>query len=166
MPVAALGTLAALALASLTVATLTFARAIVLGIVFAIPAAGLLLLRDLTVLLLRVLAVLATVVPALAAVDETALGLDHAVIVVGILEIGLGLDAIANGGRFTRECLIFIEDLVGVAAHTDVGAAAVEDLIPVRRPVRVVIMLWFMIVVAAAATIAAAARALTIVGSH
>jgi hypothetical protein len=54
---------------------------------------------------------------------------------------------------------------MGIAAHTDVGPAAVKDLVPVRRTIGIV--MWFVMVSAttttAAATIATAARPLTIV---
>ncbi len=50
--------------------------------------------------------------------------LDHAVVVVGVLQIGFGQDAIARGCRLTGQRLVFVEDLVGIAADPDVGAAA------------------------------------------
>ncbi|HEX9556556.1 MAG TPA: hypothetical protein VF991_08680 [Reyranella sp.] len=54
---------------------------------------------------------------------------------------------------------------MSVAAHPDIGPAAVEDLVAIGRTVGIV-MLWFVMVAAATAaatTIATAARSLTIV---
>ena len=56
---------------------------------------------------------------------------------------------------------------MGIAAHADVGSAAVKDLVSIGRTVGVVIVLLVMVAAAAtAATIATAARPLTIVWSH
>src|SRR5690606_28461011 len=70
------------------------------------------------------------VAPALiAARDKPAHRLDHTKIMVGVLPIGLGRDPIARGGRFAGQRLVLVEDLVGVAAHTHVGTAAIENLV-------------------------------------
>jgi hypothetical protein len=119
--------------------------------------------------LLTVLA--GAITPALiaAAGDKAAHGLDHAEIVVGILPVGLGRDPIARGGRLARQRLVFVEDLVGVAAHAHIGTAAVEDLVSIGRAVRIVIVLLLVLIVAAAttaSTTAAATRPLPIVWSH
>ncbi len=104
------------------------------------------------------------------ALDEAALGLDHPIIVIGILPIGLGQNAITGGRRLSGQRLIFVENLVRVAANPDVGATAIENLISIGRTVRIVILGLVMVVVStaatAAATIATAARPLTIVWSH
>ena len=104
------------------------------------------------------------------ALDEAALGLDHPVIVIGILPVGLGQNAITGGRRLSGQRLIFVENLVRVAANPDVGAAAIENLIPISRTVGIVILGLVMVVVSTAATAAAttatAARPLTIVWSH
>ena len=104
------------------------------------------------------------------ALDEAALGLDHPIIVIGILPVGLGQNAIAGGRRLSGQRLIFVENLVRVAANPDVGATAIENLISISRTVRIVILGLVMVVVStaatAAATIATAARPLTIVWSH
>ena len=56
---------------------------------------------------------------------------------------------------------------MSIAAHADVGSAAVKDLVSIGRAVGVVVVLLLVMVAAAtAATIAAAARPLTIVWSH
>jgi len=52
-----------------------------------------------------------------------------------------------------------------VAAHPDIWAAAVENLVPIGRTVGIV-MLFMMMATATAATTAAAARPLPIVWSH
>ena len=104
------------------------------------------------------------------ALDEAALGLDHPIIVIGILPVGLGQNAITGGRRLSGQRLIFVENLVRVAANPDVGATAIENLISIGRTVRIVILGLVMVVVStaatAAATIATAARPLTIVWSH
>ena len=104
------------------------------------------------------------------ALDEAALGLDHPIIVIGILPVGLGQNAIAGGRRLSGQRLILVENLVRVAANPDVGATAIENLISIGRTVRIVILGLVMVVVStaatAAATIATAARPLTIVWSH
>jgi len=104
------------------------------------------------------------------ALDEAALSLDHPIIVIGILPVGLGQNAITGGRRLSGQRLIFVENLVRVAANPDVGATAIENLIPIGRTVRTVILGLVMVAVptaaTAAATTATAARPLTIVWSH
>lgn len=104
------------------------------------------------------------------ALDEAALSLDHPIIVIGILPVGLGQNAITGGRCLSGQRLIFVENLVRVAANPDVGAAAIENLISISRTVRIVILGLVMVVVSTAATAAAttatAARPLTIVWSH
>ena len=103
------------------------------------------------------------------ALNEPAHRLDHPIVVIGILPIGLGQDAIARGRRFAGQCLVFVEDLMRVAAHPDVGTAAVEDLVSIGWAVRIVMLLVVVLTTTAsttAATIATAARSLTIVWSH
>jgi len=104
------------------------------------------------------------------ALDEAALSLDHPIIVIGILPVGLGQNAITGGRRLSGQRLVFVENLVRVAANPDVGAAAIENLVSISRTVRIVILGLVMVVVSTAATAAAttatAARPLTIVWSH
>ena len=119
-------------------------------------------------LLLAGLAFLAAFAPTLVvALHEAAHGLDHAKVVIGILPIGLGQDAVTRGRSLACQGLVLVEDLVRVAADPDVGAAAVEYLVTIRRTVRIVMLLLVMVAATtAAATIATAARPLTIVWSH
>jgi hypothetical protein len=126
----------------------------------------------LPLLLLRILlAALFVAIADVVALTETAHGLDHAEIVVGVLPIGLGLDSVARSRRFPGQRLVLVENLMGVAANPDVGTAAVEHLISIGRAIGIVV-LFVVVVVAtttsatAAATIATAARSLTIVWSH
>ena len=53
---------------------------------------------------------------------------DHAIVVLGMLVEILGRDPVPCGARVARHRQIFLEDLIGVAADTDVGPAAVEGL--------------------------------------
>src|SRR5262245_7453125 len=113
--------------------------------------------------LLSRLAFLAGFAPTLVvALAEATHALDHAEIVVGILPVGFRHDAIAGRSRLSRQRLVLVKDLVGVATDPHVGPAAVEDLVAVRRTVGIV-MLLVMMAATTAATIATAARPLTIV---
>ena len=127
-------------------------------------------LPALTLLLRRRLALFAAIAPTLVvALAEAAHGLDHAEIVVGVLPVGLGQDAVARCRRLAGQRLVLVEHLVGVAADPDVGSAAVKELVAIGRTIGIV-MLRLVVVAAAtataAATIATAARSLTIVWSH
>lgn len=124
--------------------------------------AGLLTLLPGLSLLLAVLATLAPVV----ALDEAAHGLDHAVIVVGVLEIGFGEDAIAGRGRLAGQRLVLVEDLMGIAADPDVGTATIENLVSIGGTAGTVMLRLVMVTATTAATTATAARPLTIVWSH
>ena len=143
------------------------------GLGIAAPVAGLrsalplLRLAGLLTLLPRLLAVFATLAPVVAR-NEAAHGLDHAEVMVGVLEIGFGEDAIAGGGRFAGQRLVLVEDLVGIAADPDVGTAAIENLVSIGSATGAVMLGLVMVIVATAtaATTATAARPLTIVWSH
>lgn len=112
------------------------------------------------------LSFLAAVAPSLVVpVGEAAHRLDHSEIVIRVLPIGLGHDAVTGRGRFARQRLVLVEHLVRIATHPHIRTAAVENLVSIRRSIGVV-MLLVMTVAATAATIAAAARPLTIVWSH
>ena len=69
---------------------------------------------------------------------------------------------------FAGQRLVFVEHLMGVAAHPQVRPAAIEDLVSIGRTIGIVIVMLLVMVTAAtaAATIATAARPLTIVWSH
>src|SRR5215813_9139207 len=127
-------------------------------------AVGLIGLAWLARLLLRGLTLLAgTVAPTLVvALAEAAHALDHAEVVIGILPIRLRQDAVARSRRLARQCLVFVEHLMGIAAHADVGTAAIEYLVAIGRPVGIV-MLLVMVAAATAAPTATAARPLPIV---
>jgi hypothetical protein len=141
---------------------LTIARPMSIAIGLRWRATGLALLLG------RSLAVLAgAIAPTLVvALAETAHRLDHAEVVIGVLPIGFGHDPIARRRRLAGQRLVLVEHLVRVAADPDIGTAAVEDLVPVGRPVRIVMLLVMMTAASAAATTATAARPLTIVWSH
>lgn len=128
--------------------------------------------------LLRLAAVFRALAPALVvAISEATAdshGLDHAEIVLRILPIRLGQDAVARSRRLTGQRLVLVEDLMRVAAYPDVGTTAVEKLVAVGRTVRIVVMLGLAVVRTTAATATAAptaavttaARSLPIVRSH
>ena len=141
-------------------ATMTVIIAIAVGLLLRIALLATLLLRVALLALLTFLAALAPVV----ALDEAAHALDDAEVVISVLIISFGSDSIARGRRFTRQRLVLVEHLMGVATHPDVRTAAVENLVSIGRAVRVVTVV--LLLVMAAATIAAAARPLTIVWSH
>src|SRR3954470_23058418 len=60
-------------------------------------------------------------------------GVDDAVIVLRMLVIVLGRDAIAGRRCVARQRQIFLEHLVGIAAHPDIGTIGVERLVPQRH---------------------------------
>lgn len=128
-----------------------------------VGSAGLLALLAGLTLLLAIFAAF----PALVALHEAAHGLDHAVIMIGVLVIGFGENAIAGRGRLAGQRLVLVEDLVRIATNPDVGAAAVENLVSIGRAVGIVVLGLVMVGVATAATATAtAAGPLTIVWSH
>lgn len=57
-------------------------------------------------------------------------GVDHTVIVLGVLVVVLGRDAITRRGCVARHGQVFLQDLVGIAADPDFRPAAVEGLGP------------------------------------
>ena len=122
------------------------------------------LLLRVVLLRLTVLAVAPTlIVPR----DEAAHGLDHPIVVIGILPIGFGRDPVAGRGGLAGQGLVLVEHLMRVAAHPYVRPAAIENLIPIGWTVRVLgVVLLVMLVTAATAAIAAATRPLPIVWSH
>ena len=126
------------------------------------------LLRLAWLLRITLLAFLTALAPALIiAMGEATHGLDHPEIMVGVLPVRFRHDPIARRRRFAGQRLVFVEHLVGVAADPYVGAAAIEDLVSVRRAVGIVaVMLLMMAMAAATTTTATAARPLTIVWSH
>ena len=69
--------------------------------------------------------------PALLAVSAVALaiGVDDPEIVLGMLKVVLGGDAIAGCLRVTRQGEIFFQHLVGIAADSHLGPVAVEGLV-------------------------------------
>lgn len=58
---------------------------------------------------------------------------DHAVIVLGVLIEILGGDPVARRARVARQRQILLEHLIGVAADTHIGPAAVEGLRALRH---------------------------------
>ena len=57
-----------------------------------------------------------------------AVGADHAIIVLGMLIKILGGDPVAGSARIARHRQIFLQNLIGVAANSDIGPGAVEGL--------------------------------------
>jgi len=155
------------ALIGLFAATATFVGRRIVAAILLRLAAGLALLSWLAWLL----AFLAIFAPTkVVALNEAALGLDHPVIVIGILPIGFGQDAVAGGRRLAGQRLVLVENLVRIAPNPYVGATAVENLVSIGRAIGVVMLGLVMVGVstaaATAATTATAARPLTIVWSH
>jgi hypothetical protein len=169
--------LAAILLATVILAAIILAPIIlaiillplVRGVALAVGRAIGLRLVGLAILLLGILLLtfLAAFAPLVGARHEATLALDDTEIVIGILPIGLGLDAITHGPSLAGQRLVLFVDLMGIAAHAHIRTAAIENLISIWRPIRiVVVLLLVLIVIAAAAAVTAAARTLTIVGSH
>ena len=90
-------------------------------------------------LLLRLAAVLGAVGPPLLAVLLLVLlrrlvhRIQDAEIVLRVLEVALRHDPVAAAGRVPAELEILLEQLLGCAAHTEVGTVAVEHMIAVER---------------------------------
>ena len=144
-------TLVGLALIGLFAATAAFVgRRVIAAVLLRLTAGLALLLPRLAGLLALLvgLAFLAVFAPTeVVALDEAALGLDHPIIVIGILPVGLGQNAIARGRRLAGQRLIFVEHLVRVTANPDVGTAAIENLVSIGRTVGIVILGLVMVVV-------------------
>lgn len=129
------------------------AGAIAIGLRLVLRTAALLVTLLLRLLLLAFTFAVAPIV----ARREAAHLLDQAVIVIGVLVVGLGLDAIARSGRLAGQRLILVEDLMRISSHPDVGPAAVENLVSIGRTVRVVrMMLLVVLMVTTTATTTAA----------
>jgi hypothetical protein len=79
---------------------------------------------------------------------ETAIVVEQAEIVLGVLEVALGSDPIAGGLSVAREGEIFFENLIRVAADPDIGSARVESL-RADRQIGVVGLVRFAAVVTA-----------------
>lgn len=52
----------------------------------------------------------------------------HALVMLGVLQIAFGQNAVAGRGGVARQSLVFLANLHGVAANADVGAVAIEGL--------------------------------------
>jgi hypothetical protein len=156
------------ALLSLILRLVTLQVRFALGV--AVGAAGLLLAGWLTLLPALLTVAFGAVAPTLiVAMGKAAHALDHAIIVVGVLPIGLRHDTVAGRRRLASQRLVLVEDLMGIAAHPDIRATTVEYLVPIGRAVRIVgtaMMLLVMLMAAATAATAAATRPLPIVWSH
>jgi hypothetical protein len=102
--------------------------------------------------------------------DEAAHGLDHPVVVIRVLPVGLRRDAVTRRRGLSCQRLVFVEHLVRIAAHAHIRSAAVEDLVAIGRTVGIVLVVLLVMLVtaatAAATATAAAARPLPIVWSH
>jgi hypothetical protein len=105
-------------------------------------------------LLLPVLLVLAVLLALL--LHMSLVGHDQAVIVLGMLEVILGHDAVAGRVRVAGELEVLLVNVVGVAADLHVGAVRVDRAVNVED---LVLVLLAALVARAAATTTAAATA-------
>ena len=76
------------------------------------------------------------------------IGVDHAIVMFGVLVEVFGGDTVAGRRRVAGQLQIFLKDLVGIPTDTDVGSIAVESLGP-RRDVRLVAAIIIIIIVRA-----------------
>ncbi len=60
-------------------------------------------------------------------------------VMLGMLEEIFGGNSVAVRRRFTRQCDIPLENLIGVTANLDVWAVAFEKLTSVRHPLSVMV---------------------------
>lgn len=84
---------------------------------------GLLPLAIMAVALAMLMAVLLLLLALMLAIRA-----DHAIVVLRVLIEILGGDPVARGTRVARHRQILLEDLISVAADTDIGPAAIEGL--------------------------------------
>jgi hypothetical protein len=108
-------------------------------------------------LILRIVAV----APLVLRPVETAHGVDHAQVMLGVLIVGFSRNPITHRRCFARQDLVLFEYLVRVAPHPNFGPAAVEGLITLRLVVR-----FATATTATTAVAAALAATLIIVRSH
>jgi len=66
---------------------------------------------------------------AVGTVIAAAVGVDDAVVVLGVLKIVLGRDAVAGGDSVARHGQVLFQHLIGVAADPNLGSVAVEGLL-------------------------------------
>jgi hypothetical protein len=102
----------------------TIAAVAALGALATVVAAGTLLLGSVHHLVVAVLVVHFVVAGAALIFEPRAALAEHAIIVIGILEIIFGLNAIARELRVPRHVLIFLEQLSGIAALAVIGPVA------------------------------------------
>jgi hypothetical protein len=128
-PLAGLGTLAITVAIEALVAIRTLGTIVVAAIVLrTLLVAGL----HLVLVALVVVAVIAAGSPLL--LEAGAAFAEHAVIMVGVLEIIFGLDAIPAELRVARHALVFFQELRGVASLAIVLTIAVRPAAQILRP--------------------------------
>ena len=87
-------------------------------------------------------------------------GIQNTKVMLGVLEVALGHDAVAGAGRIPAKLQIFLEKLLGGAPYAQVGPVAVEDMVAIERDLTVVVAYR-----APAATATAATTARTMVAA-
>jgi len=110
------------------------------SIIVAVARTALLLLHRRTIIVARfhhfvfgfLIAILIAALTALLVIPRAAFA-EHAIIMVGVLQIIFGLDAVAGELRITRHALVFFQKLGGVAALAIVLAIAVRPAGNVAR---------------------------------
>lgn len=113
---------------------LALALRLTLSIALRLPLLRMAMMHLLRVLLLLLMPVVLTI------------GADDAIIVFGVLIEILGRDSVARCTRIARHRQIFLQNLVCIAADTDIGTGAVKRLRALRH-------MWFTAVVTATLTL-------------
>ena len=89
---------------------------------------------------------------------------DNAKIMLGVLEVALRHYPVPATGRVAAELQVFLEQLLRGAAHADIGAAAVKNMVAVQRDIAAALMAN-LTTTAATATAASTTRTATMLPS-
>ena len=76
--------------------------------------------------------------------------IENAKIMLGMLEVAFRHDPIPRAGRIASELQVFLEELLRGAAHAQIRAVAVEDMVAIERNLTVVVTNWVSTTTAAA----------------
>ncbi len=94
------------------------------------------------------------------------IGVDDAVIMLRMLVVGFGRDAIANRRRVAGECRVFLVHLIGVAAHTHIRTIRIERLMAQRHTTVAGLLHVRLVTLVALATLPTGARTTAAAALH